>query len=77
VGKTGEVQILIPKKSYTIISRYVNAEIIYNIEQALINNLAYPNNLAAAEYMREVSLKYFPYKMEDIGYYLAKYKEYK
>jgi hypothetical protein len=39
--------------------------------------LAYPNNLAAAEYMREVSLKYFPYKMEDIGYYLAKYKEYK
>ncbi len=77
VGKTGEVQILIPKKSYTIISRYLNAEIIYNIEQALINNLAYPNNLAAAEYMREVSLKYFPYKMEDIGYYLAKYKEYK
>ena len=76
-GKASEVQILIPKKSYAIIAAYLNAEIIYNIEQALINNLAYPNDQAAAKYMRDVSLKYFPYKMEDAGYYLAKYKEYK
>ena len=75
VGKTREVQILIPKKSYNVISTYLNAEIIYNIEQALINNLEYPNDQAATKYMKEVSLKYFPYKMEDVGYYISKYKE--
>lgn len=51
-----------------------DADVFYTIEQALKNLLRYDINEGEKEYMLERSLKYFPFKMEYMGYYLDKYQ---
>ncbi|MBQ7772533.1 MAG: hypothetical protein IJ383_00475 [Bacteroidales bacterium] len=73
-GKTKQVQFLIPKDSFNKIMSYIDAEVLYTIEQALKNLLMYDINEGEKKYMQELSLKYFPFKMEYLGYYLEKYQ---
>lgn len=73
-GKTKQVQFLIPKDSFNKMMSYIDAEVFYTIEQALKNLLRYDINEGEKEYMQERSLKYFPFKMEYLGYYLDQYQ---
>ena len=73
-GKTEQVQFLIPKESFNNMMSYINAEVLYHIEQALKNLLRYDINEGEKKYMQNLSLKYFPFKMEYLGYYLDQYQ---
>ena len=73
-GKTKQVQFLIPKECFDNIMSYIDAKDLYLIEEALKQFLIYPINQGEKNYMQNLSLKYFPYKMENLGYYLDQYK---
>ena len=50
-GKTKQVQFLIPRESFNKMMHFIDAEVLYKIEQALKNHLIYPINEGEKKYV--------------------------